>query len=262
MTTLCDTFRKRACWTWGQLARAGQCNVRLGEESLTDFNLLEIKSRHSSEIITTTFSKPAEAKNGADWEWWLMGSHGRWLGFRLQAKVIDPTRKKFEHLYYQRKGRARQVDLLCNNANLEGYHRIPLYCLYTQWPASVPAPDWPCGSFAARRKSYGCSLVDACLIRKSAGSANASDLEFLLPKMMPWHCLVCCHGCGGDDLPSRALAVWRNRLSPTPDASITESAITGQPPNYVLTLLKEGRLVDPPDADLRTVTILREEATG
>lgn len=66
--TLCETFRRQAFWTWEQLARARALRVHLGEESLTDFNLLEIRSRHSDEVVTKTFTKAQEGILGADWE--------------------------------------------------------------------------------------------------------------------------------------------------------------------------------------------------
>jgi hypothetical protein len=89
MNTLCETFRRQAFWTWDQLGRAQQFNAHLGEESLTDFNLLEIRSRHGREVITKTFSKREESVIGSDWEWWFTGRSRQWLGFRLQAKTID-----------------------------------------------------------------------------------------------------------------------------------------------------------------------------
>ena len=48
-------------------------HVSLGEETITEHNLLEIRRRHWGSPRIETFSKPVEAKNGADWEWQLIG---------------------------------------------------------------------------------------------------------------------------------------------------------------------------------------------
>ena len=63
--TLCDTFRSRALWTWDTLARGRSVDCQIGEETLTDLNILELKTRHSSEIYNRTFTKPEEGLNGS-----------------------------------------------------------------------------------------------------------------------------------------------------------------------------------------------------
>jgi hypothetical protein len=62
---------------------------------------LELKIKHPREIITTTFTKPKEAVTGADWEWRLTGPSDDWLGFRVQAKVIELQSSRYEHLHYK-----------------------------------------------------------------------------------------------------------------------------------------------------------------
>jgi hypothetical protein len=75
--------------------------------------------------------------------------------------------------------------------------------------------------------------------------------------MMPWHCLVCCEGYGGDDLPSRALALWRSAIyTPNPELEFNVEPIE-EPPRYVRLLL-QNELVEPPDPFLRTITVFRE----
>jgi hypothetical protein len=66
--TLCHTFRRQAIWTWDSLRQAKQVSCQIGEESLTDFNLLRIRLRHPNEVFTQSFTKPAESRTGADWE--------------------------------------------------------------------------------------------------------------------------------------------------------------------------------------------------
>ena len=98
--TLCKTFKRRSLSTWNLLSKGRRIGTQLLEETLTDINLLELKLSHPSEVITTTFTKPKEGTTGADWEWWFTGSSGYWLGFRVQAKIIELQSSVFEHLHY------------------------------------------------------------------------------------------------------------------------------------------------------------------
>ena len=141
--------------------------------------------------------------------------------------------------------------------NARNVRCIPLYCLYTHWPANAQvSPRWTCGSFAAAIESYGCSLVDAFVVRNSKTNTSARNIGFLLKHMMPWHCLVCCHGYGGKNLPSRALGVWRNILRKQ-EMSDNEFNIINDPPDYVRRL-QRNELYESPDERLRIITIFRE----
>jgi len=257
MTALCETFRRQAFWTWDQLGRARRINAHLGEESLTDFNLLEIRSRHSQEVITKTFTKAEEGVIGADWEWWLTGRSLQWVGFRLQAKVINHVSERFEHLHYTTQAGRHQSEMLCERSRTNGC--IPLYCLYTHWsPASLRTP-WRCGSYAATPESYGCSLVDGFYVDRVRADPNSRRLDSLIEHMTPWHCLVCCAAAGGEDLASRALNFWRAGIfdADAPGVSGISFAPLPEPPFYIRQLL-QNELVEPPDPFVRTVTVLRE----
>ena len=43
-------------------------DLSYGEETITEYNLLEIRRRHRDRVHLETFSKAKEAKSGADWE--------------------------------------------------------------------------------------------------------------------------------------------------------------------------------------------------
>ena len=136
--SVCDTFRMRAFATWDLLGRAFAVASPIGEETITDLNLLELRSRHPQEVITRSFSKRAEAAEGADWEWWLTGTSRRWFGLRVQAKVIDVGTVTFPHLHYRRGARASyQCDQLIRRALTATPPRLPIYCLYCHWPTAT-----------------------------------------------------------------------------------------------------------------------------
>ncbi len=278
--TLCDTFRSRAFLTWDMLARGRSVDCQIGEETLTDINILELKIRHSSEIYSCTFSKTEEGSNGADWEWWFTGSSGKWIGFRVQAKVIDIQKNSFNHLHYkQYKSQLYQSDILIKDALQKASPLIPLYCLYSNWNNLPQFPLKYANSYPID-ESYGCSILSAFAVRYlRSKKKKLTHFQTLLRYMNPWHCLVCCHEYKALDLPHRVFAYWRNSIMKIEalileeiDDNIIEQLdnelndyrpiyhkinLLDQPPEYV-NLILTNQLVDQPDPNLRTITIFKE----
>jgi len=293
--TLCDTFRELAQWTWYMLAKARFADSQIGEETLTDLNILELKLRHVCEVYTRTFNKRQEGKNGADWEWWFTGSSGKWIGFRVQAKVIDIRTDSFEHLHYKKdKDSKFQCDILIETAlKKRRPHRplIPLYCLYSNWNSLSQTPDWRCQTYFPLEQSYGCSILSAFEVYylRTGYKIKKKSLKDLLNYMKPWHCLVCCRqGIGRQgigDLPHRVFRYWRDfivgneerifdELSVSASESLNddqdnyrrienyrricnEIELLDDAPDYVQFLLNND-LQEQPDPNLRTITIFKE----
>lgn len=285
--TLCDTFRSRALWTWDTLARGRSVDCQIGEETLTDLNILELKTRHSSEIYSRTFTKHEEGWNGADWEWWFTGSSRKWIGFRVQAKVIDIRKDTFTHLHYYKKdedrGQHYQCDFLIENAlqKQKSFFCIPLYCLYSNW-VGISQFSWNCKTYYPVEESYGCSILSAFIVRYLRDERRKSThFKTLLNYMNPWHCLVCCHGYSQGDLPHRVFRYWRESILEF-DREILQERFTNiydfnndwydfdnywrvynqielidEPPSYVRLLLNN-ELEEQPDPYLRAVTIFKE----
>jgi hypothetical protein len=237
----------QAVLTWEALAKARQTKFSLGEESLTDFNLLSLKIGHPDEVFIKKFNKRQEGENGADWEWWFLNQGATLgIGFRVQAKVIDPTtNNSFKHLHYSNQD-VPQAGLLCDSVP---HGCIPLYCLFTYVTATTHFSNCPCrcSHWPCRyeERLHGCSLVDAYWVKRIIPK---NDVNTLAPKMVPWHCLVCCRDSSGkapDDLPSRALATWKERILVKTDSvredteplnSIKQLEITNMP-KYVRDML-------------------------
>lgn len=201
--TLCNDFIKQARKTWDWIKISIATNINLGEESITDFNLLELQNKHPNEIKTQKFTKRREAQEGADWEWWL-GSGNNWLGLRVQAKKIDSTNLKYPNLGNINKY-GRQVDLLIDKANKHQPPLIPIYVFYNYWNPKMYDPLWQCRSYPKQLKMLGCGICDANFVR-SVINSNNNDLKDLIDKMYPWSCLICCQGYSnaGTNLPTRA----------------------------------------------------------
>lgn len=254
---------------------------RIGEETLTDLNLLTIAVSHPTEVRLHKFTKRVEPSSGADWEWWLTGPSGGWLGLRIQAKVIDLERMNFPYLHYRHKGGTKsQSETLIQAAQRNRPALVPLYCLYCNWHRSAHRPKLPCGFRSTRVTDFGCSIVSAHRVY-SLQTGGVDTLNALLPYMLPWHCLTCCHVPTGADLPDRALHVLRRWLGTAPqegpatgmcwpEAPDLHSAneprapeelagieVGNQPPPYIMQMLQNEPIQAPDDA-LRGIMVVGE----
>jgi hypothetical protein len=127
MRTLCETFRREAGVVWNRMRTAAGLGLSLSEETLTECALYNIALAHQGkDIMIDLATKPAEAKHGADWEWWLV--HGKQgLGFRVQAKRLFA--KPYE-----------QLDKLVSASKSAGLQ--PLYCFFN-FPRPQGQFNWP-----------------------------------------------------------------------------------------------------------------------
>lgn len=199
--TICDTFKKTAIGTWKKLSKAEKVGLTLGEETITDINLLDIlAARHVELKKVKKFNKIKEGENGADWEWWLTGSSGKWLGFRIQAKIIKDD--EYKQLHYKDQ---------TGNLISESYKNkmIPFYCLYTMTTSSIFIKEFDAKGYCDSYKVFGCSLVYASTINILGTKKHISDL---IQYMIPWHAIFCSNPLDNVDLPHRALAVIKATL--------------------------------------------------
>ena len=107
-----------------------QPNVK--EESLTDW-LLYYTSEYCSNIYYQEFTRPKEANNGADWEWWILtpryGKEYNAYRFLVQAKkLLANGRDNYPLLSYGNKN-GYQIDLLLETAKRK--NAFPLYLYYS-----------------------------------------------------------------------------------------------------------------------------------
>jgi hypothetical protein len=231
-TDLCTTFCNRAILTWQYLRNGVRSGIELGEETLTDINLLDIQLRHPNEVRTAKFNRIKEGREtGADWEWWF-GSKSGWLGLRIQAKKLNHTSLEYDSLDKASKKHGYQVDMLLADAMKNGL--VPLYCLYNFWDTHRSAVQWNCGTYAQSSELHGCTLANANDI-KSLISANDKSLKSVSAKALPWNCLVCCQGFSnqGDDITRRASGILRGFWN----FNDNQMRIAERPPDYVSNVL-------------------------
>lgn len=263
---LCHTFLNLALETHDRLKAARSVGHQLLEETITDLNILELKRRHPTEIYCQTFTKPQEGINGADWEWWLTDpTRSRWLGLRVQAKVLELKSDTFAHLHYRpKRGRAYQSTRLKAAAEADGL--IPMYCVYAHPPAS--ATGW---AKYGSSETYGCALLQVKDVERLRRRGKSNDFVSVMSRRVPWSWLVCVGSVWSSDgrtltlpdLISGALlhgdplfgfneeegAAGDHRQPPRP-------GVRRAPPAYVSALM-EGQPVGDLDKALRGVLVIQ-----
>lgn len=186
--TICQSFRELGALTWRRLEAAGSSGLFWSEETNTETILMELMQRHPSEVRVEAFAKGKEARNGADWEWWIGSHRGGWLGMRIQAKRLKllPS-EAFAGLQKQKakKQPLSQIDTLIAEAKKDSLN--PLYCFYSnskKWPSSAL---WAGTNVGTALPPQGCFVAHAVAVK----STRSDALSRLTPFMFPWHLLVC-----------------------------------------------------------------------
>jgi hypothetical protein len=249
-SSLCDAFTKASIDTWHRIQEGRALRYPLGEETLTDLLLRDLLRLHLPDITIEAFTKKAEGKNGADWEWWFQGFTGNWLGLRVQAKVIAHDADEFKHLhYYKQKGtppqRNYQCDKLINKAAANPqWPCVPVYCLYSYWTAAYTVPTgYCCWGLRPGASSFGCSIVPATDVRAlRAADSTGRDFRSLvtdtLDYSLPLACLVCCpFGPGTESVAERMHALLNDMGALQPGLDYLRPT----PPPYVQQLTRERR---------------------
>jgi len=255
---LCNATQKQAKWIWASLRTARSHESKIGEESITDFLVLQLKKESKGNYYVASFTRPKEKVTGADWELWFTGPSGKWLGLRVQAKVISIDGKRYSQLHYKSRDGTYQIDQLVTDASK--HRALPLYCLYSYWKSSdVGKIVWPCGTFKKNSRLFGASWMSVANVR-ALKTPEEDSLRRVAKSLHPFHCLFCCHRHGSGDLPTRANAFLSER-----GYAIDQSPLLrDEPPYYVSQVIypksSSADLVDVHDPNLYRVTVVREDA--
>ena len=161
-----------------EFSRGSNVAVSYGEETITETNLLEIRRRHARRVWLQMFPKWKEAKNGADWEWRIVGRK-RTLKMRIQAKRLQ--RNNVLKVRHKVKSTGRQQrGLLMAEAKSDGFK--PVYCIYC--PESECTKWAPLVSPGFEGYRTGCLLADAHDV-----PLHVTSLKDIEDKCFPWHYL-------------------------------------------------------------------------
>ena len=153
--------------------------VSYGEETITETNLLELRRRHPDDIRLEMFSKPQEARNGADWEWHIVGRR-RTIKMRVQAKRLQCNGVlRVKHVV--KSSGSQQRDLLIRHAQAENMK--PVYCIYSsEQQRAIWKQD--ASSYGLVPYETGCLLADAHNV--PLATRRLCEVE---DKCIPWHFL-------------------------------------------------------------------------
>jgi len=266
---------KNSGWTWDRLRESRNLGYQIGEESMTDFLILNLKKYGAGKLLVKSFTRHAESTNGADWEWWLTGPSGAWIGMRIQAKIINLQSEKFEHLHHKNRHGA-QVDLLLSDASR--HQLIPLYCMYCNWDPKKYKTPRKCLTYKPSVRHYGNSILGASFV-KELQKNNKKHLVSIINHLLPMHCIFGSKGHSlKGDLPVRAFKYLKAnglaKMYENQESSLAKILLKKEVPTYVNHLLEASHpeiiesstensnedfdlgIVD--DIRLKRVTILKE----
>jgi hypothetical protein len=189
--SLCAALRELESITWKELAAGYGCHQRLDEESVTSYHLMRLATAVPT-VAIEKHHRGRESRTGADWEWWV-GRPGEYLGFRVQAKILDPAAHAYNSLYSSTAKALFQVDKLIASAESAVGTTFPIYVFYNYWLRGAPhTPSWPCPRPTAALPSAGWTVMSAYQLRDRLMSWPTKKLWRLSTMMFPISCLFCC----------------------------------------------------------------------
>ena len=135
-------LERLAADTWDRIPLVRKLQLAFGEETFTDLLLLDLMLRAGQRGRILPSTKPVEAVQGTDWEWWIGSDALGWIPYAIQAKRIAKNGTRYASLTHKLDG-TLQIDLLERYAAAQ--QSFPMYCFYN----SVPSPNlktvWHCG---------------------------------------------------------------------------------------------------------------------
>lgn len=256
---LCDLFTDLSYYVWDVLGHGRQVKHQVGEESITDLLMLVLKgfAINSKDLEVFSFNKYQEGNNkgdpfGADWEIWFTDSkNNEWIGFRVQAKIINYYKDRFNSLHYNNGKQTSDLEKSSRKHQL-----TPLYCLYIHADMNkynlLPI--------------FGCSLLLTSQVNKmyAQNSREWEGLIDVINHLKPIRSLVCNdNSCNNSksSLPNQIDIAFKNNF-PKDDADIFHAGVINNPPDYVFALMERGEDIQAYMENLETVQniiILKEK---
>lgn len=238
---ICCSFIFQAIKTWNWLKSAKEIGLTLSEESITDFNLLELNLRHLEHIRTQKFTTIEEADTGADWEWWI-NFDDNWIGLRIQAKKLDSHSLKYKALHQKKS----QIDDLINQALSSSPPLIPLYVFYNYTTNNEIIDEWKCKinstCVLGNENWFGCGISHAYCVKDVLEKKKGKKFVDILEVSYPWSCLVCCNNSSynNNDLPNKIHDFIKKGFGNIYNLNDIqeENFITKEPPSYVYNIIK------------------------
>ncbi|GEM49780.1 DUF6615 family protein [Deinococcus cellulosilyticus] len=186
------TFERLARYAWQTLEEAHELDFALGEETLTETLLLQLKRMKNPAIQVVPYNKTEESLNGADWEWWIQDGSS-YHRVAVQAKKISRNGRYKSFIHEVGAAKTPQIHLLRTYALANG--ALPLYCLYNHHP-KAKADHLNC--LRGKQKDLtqlGCTLmpIDAAdLVYSKTLKPEFIAIHEHSINPVPWRCLFLC----------------------------------------------------------------------
>lgn len=171
--------------TWERLEDANRLAVRLGEETITDILMLDIKREGLPVIKLCQHTKKREAISGADFEFLIGNNQGGWIRYAIQSKKLYQRNEKY-HSLIGYKNRT-QTQSLKNYASK--YGAKPRYCLYNFSANATAASHWHCCLYPYAKEQLGCTITETSVIENVPNHFGAIHSQ---AETKPWRCLAIC----------------------------------------------------------------------
>ncbi len=190
-TSLCGAFTVLCPSTWYEIKAGVDCGQPLDEESITTYNLMRLATAVPT-VVLKKHSRRREGRTGADWEIWS-GRPGSWIGFRVQAKIINPGKLEYAALYHFKAHATKQLDKLIKGSKEGSHSTYPIYCFYNYWDLSIHKRTPPgCPYEENEPELAGWSVLSAFVLRDTLKARLTKKLQHYEPHMYPIGCLFCC----------------------------------------------------------------------
>ena len=249
MMQLCNLFKSISMGTWHHNKVAHSVNYQFGEETITDVILFLLKASAPNLIKIRKFNRREEGIYGADWLWVFL-SNGTALPMFIQAKRLETSTRKYEHLdYWIGKAKtSRQCDVLVDIAKKNGIY--PAYVFYNYvTDTHIAELSMPCASKQTpwcphhQKELYGCTIADAVAIKQGLHKTVIDpSIKNISRLSVPWHCFVCCQPRGPNQSLTQQALSMAVRLAGRRDGSDQHNGIPkilDSIPDYVNLALRD-----------------------
>lgn len=174
-----------AARTWERLRIASALNLRFGEVTITETNLMDLATLHP-ELNLYSFNPTEERTSGADWAWWIGSAAIGWIGLHIQAKrayVRPGAMPVYKMLSHKINKSDLQMDVLVRYAATEG--AAPLHVMFNCWDTSLNKTLLPAG---VRYLDFGCSAISTHRLRRLWASPRTGrlDVSRYSTRSIPW----------------------------------------------------------------------------
>lgn len=190
---------------WAKRDAAKKSRLSFSEETITETILLDLKTQYPGNVKVIAYSKPQEAKTGADWIWsFVSADRSKSATMLVQAKRLQDAELKYSGIKRKigkRVPPVRQIDQLLDTARRLGIPAV--YAFYNHVSNTIRVPQKCCSLKSTDPNQvfgFGISVAEAPIVERKLPDERFDTHR---DHSIPLHCLLCSGGnskrpLGGD----------------------------------------------------------------